>query len=45
MKNGLESHWGIVCVPHKSSKYREGIQDAQPTACNNNNNIDGKHQN
>ena len=31
MKNGLESHWGIVCVPDKSSKYHAGIQIVWPT--------------
>ena len=31
-KNGLKSHRGIVCVPHKSSKYHEGIQVVRPTA-------------
>ena len=25
-ENGLQCHWGIVCVPHKSSKYSAGIQ-------------------
>ena len=31
-KYRLQSHWEIVCVPHKSSKYCAGIQVAQPTA-------------
>ena len=33
MKNGLKSQWGIVCVPHKSTKYRVGIQVMRPTPC------------
>ena len=33
MINGLKSQWGIVCVPHKSTKYRVGIQVMRPTPC------------